>query len=140
MLGIAEITFIGPVNMSLAEQNHNNASIILRIEYGSTSFLFTGDAEAQEESSVISAGAELQSTLLKVGHHGSYTSSSDEFLLEVDPDFAVISVGKENEYGHPHDVALSRIAQYCSIVYHTDMDGEIICYSNGDELTFETVH
>lgn len=134
MLGVAEVTFIGPVDMSLAEMNHNNASIILRIEYGSTSFLFTGDAEAEEELSVVAAGAELHSTLLKVGHHGSYTSSTEVFMNAVNPDYAVISVGKDNEYGHPHDTALERIMKYCSLVYRTDQDGEIICISDGQNL------
>ncbi len=79
MLGVAKITFIGPVDMSRAEINHNNASIILRIENGSTSFLFTGDAEIEEKISVIGTRSELRSKLLKVGHHGSYTSSSEAF-------------------------------------------------------------
>lgn len=137
MLGVAKITFIGPVDMSLAEINHNNASIILRIEYGSTSFLFTGDAEIEEEISVIGTRSELHSTLLKVGHHGSYTSSSEAFVAAVDPEYAIISVGKDNEYGHPHDVALERLQIYCSAIYRTDLLGEIVCYSDGTTLTFE---
>lgn len=137
MLGVAKITFIGPVDMSLAEINHNNASIILRIEFGSTSFLFTGDAEIEEELSVIGTNAELQSTLLKVGHHGSYTSSSEMFIAAVKPDYAIVSVGKDNEYGHPHEVALDRLSSYCPTVYRTDLLGEIVCYSDGVELTFD---
>lgn len=135
-LGIAKITFIGPVDMSLAEINHNNASIILRIEYGATSFLFTGDAEIEEELSVIGTGTELGSTLLKVGHHGSYTSSSEAFIAAVDPDYAIISVGEDNEYGHPHEIALERLKQYCMEIYRTDVRGEIVCYSDGTDLTF----
>lgn len=137
MLGVAKITFIGPVDMSLAEINHNNASIILRIEYGSTSFLFTGDAEIEEEISVIGTRSELRSTLLKVGHHGSYTSSSEAFVAAVDPDYAVISVGKDNEYGHPHNVVLERLQNYCPVIYQTNLLGEIVCYSDGATLTFE---
>ena len=137
MLGVAKITFIGPIDMSLAEANHNNASIIMRIEYGSTSFLFTGDAEYEEEISVIGAKSELRSTLLKVGHHGSYTSSSTEFLEAVNPQYAVISVGRDNEYGHPHDVVLSRLSRLHTTIYRTDLCGNIICYSNGAELTFD---
>lgn len=137
MLGVAKITFIGPVDMSLAEINHNNASIILRIEYGCTSFLFTGDAEIEEETSVIVTRSELHSTLLKVGHHGSYTSSSEPFVAAVNPNYAIISVGKDNEYGHPHDIALERLQNYCSDIYRTDLLGEIVCYSDGITLTFE---
>jgi len=138
MLGVARVTFIGPVDMSLAETNHNNASIILRIEYGMTSFLFTGDAEIEEEISVIGTNSELRSTLLKVGHHGSYTSSSEAFVAAVAPDYAVISVGNGNEYGHPHESALERLSKYTSEIYRTDLLGEIICYSDGYNLTFTT--
>ena len=135
-LGSAAATFLGPVDMTLAEENENNGSLILRIEYGTTSFLFTGDAEKEEELSVLSAGAELRSTLLKVGHHGSYTSSSKEFLEAVRPEYAVISVGKENDYNHPHDSVLKRLGQVCGTIYRTDLDGEIICRSDGKNLIF----
>ena len=102
-LGNAKVTILAPIDMTLAAINENNSSIILRIEYGSTSFLFTGDAEIDEERSVVESQQVLQSTLLKVGHHGSYTSTSEEFLKAVNPEFAVISVGANNDYGHPHD-------------------------------------
>ena len=137
MLGVAKITFLGPVDISLAEINHNNASIIFRIEYGSTSFLFTGDAEIEEEISIIGTTSELRSTLLKVAHHGSYTSSSEAFLAAVDPNYAIITVGKDNEYGHPHDEVLERLQNSCSAIYRTDLLGEIVCYSDGATLSFE---
>ena len=136
MLGSATVTFIGPVDLLLAELNMNNSSIILRIEYGNTSFLFTGDAEIEEELSVVSSGLKLQSTLLKVGHHGSYTSSTEAFLSAVDPKYAVISVGKDNEYGHPHDVIFERLSSVCDVIYRTDIDGEITCISDGMTLSF----
>lgn len=120
-LGSARVTFLGPVDRTLAEEDENNGSIILRIEYGATSFLFTGDAEKEEELSVLSAGAELRSTLLKVGHHGSYTSSTREFLEAVRPEYAVISVGKENDYDHPHNSVLRRLGQVCDTIYRTDL-------------------
>ncbi len=138
MLGSARVTFIGPVDKELAELNANNSSIILRIEYGATSFLFTGDAEIAEELSVIDSGQTLKSTLLKVGHHGSYTSSTTDFLNAVLPEYAVISAGKDNEHGHPHDVVLERLSEYCKKVYRTDLDGEIVCRSDGKKLSFET--
>lgn len=136
-LGSATVKFIGPLDMTLAELNMNNSSIMLRIEYGNTSFLFTGDAETDEELSLVASGIELQSTLLKVGHHGSYTSSSEAFLSAVAPEYAVISVGKGNEYGHPHDVVLDRLSNYCSVIYRTDLLGEIVCRSDGSSLTFD---
>jgi len=136
-LGSATVTFLGPVDMSLAEIDENNTSIILRVEYGSTSFLFTGDAEKEEEQSVVDAGCDLHSTLLKVGHHGSYSSSCKAFLKAVRPRYAVISVGKENDYGHPHDVIIGRLSGYCSEIYRTDILGDIICRSDGTDLSFE---
>lgn len=136
-LGSATVTFIGSVDMTIAEQNENNASLMVRIEYGATSFLFTGDAEKEEELSVVRSGAEIKSTLLKVGHHGSYTSSSEEFLAAVNPEYAVISVGKDNGYGHPHEQVVSRLERFCNTILRTDIVGEIICYSDGYDLTFE---
>ena len=135
-LGTATVSFLGPIDMELAETNENNSSLIVKIEYGDTSFLFTGDAEAEEELSLVDAHVDLKSTLLKVAHHGSYTSSTAEFMSAVNPDYAIISVGKDNEYGHPHDVALERIAQYCPVIYRTDINGEIICSSDGAALSF----
>ena len=72
-----------------------------------------------------------------MGHHGSYTSSSEQFLSAVNPEYAVISVGKDNEYGHLHEVALDRLVKYCKQIYRTDTNGEIVCYSDGFELSFE---
>jgi competence protein ComEC len=98
--------------------------------------LFTGDAEIDEELSVVESQQVLQSTLLKVGHHGSYTSTSEDFLKAVNPEYAIISVGSNNEYGHPHDIVLNRLSKYCQEIYRTDIVGEIICSSDGEKLTF----
>ncbi len=136
-LGTALVTFLGPVDMSLADENENNSSIILRIDYGATSFLFTGDAEREEELSVIESGQDFRCTLLRAAHHGSYTSSTEEFLAAVDPEYVVISVAADNEYGHPHGSALDRIAAVCGTIYRTDLNGEIICHSDGTRLAFE---
>ena len=135
-LGSAKITIIGPVDMSLASENENNSSIVLRIVYGDTSFLFTGDAEEAEELSIVNSKAVLRSTLLKVGHHGSSTSSSKEFLRAIKPDVSIISVGKDNGYGHPHEVILERLQKFCTKIYRTDIQGEIICRSDGSSLSF----
>lgn len=138
-LGGAEVTFLGPVDMSLAEENENNSSLIVRIEYGKTSFLFTGDAEIAEEQSVAGSwGVKLQSTVLKAGHHGSYTSSIREFLDLVQPKYCVISVGADNEHDHPHDTTLDRLSEYARKIYRTDHDGSIECSSDGQKVTFET--
>ena len=134
-LGSAVITFIGPIDMSLAETDENNSSIVLRIEYGSTSFLFTGDAETEEESSLVKSDFMLKSTVLKVGHHGSNSSSSQRFIDEVDPQFAVISVGVNN-YDHPNDDVIKRLEKYCDRIYRTDLNGNIVCTSDGEALAF----
>ena len=133
MLGTAEVTILG-VNVI---ENTNDASIILRITYGDTSFLFTGDAERAAENAVIDSGATIESTVLKVGHHGSDTSTSYLFLREVMPKFAVISVGEDNEYGHPTDEVLSRLRDAGVTVYRTDIQGTIVCSSNGTDVKFE---
>ena len=137
-LGSAVVSFLGPVDMHLAETNENNSSIVLRIKFGETSFLFTGDAETEEELSLVEAGCDLQSTVLKVAHHGSNTSSSEPFLKAVLPDIAVISVGSNNDYGHPHETALERISKYCNRIYRTDQNGEIVCISDGTKVTVKT--
>lgn len=133
-LGHAEIKILGP--LSIDEDEPNNTSIVLRIEYGATSFLFTGDAEREEEQEILDAGYSLQSTVLKVGHHGSASSTIYPFLREVMPLYAVISVGKENLYGHPTDEVLSRLHDADVKVFRTDMLGTVIGKSDGKIVDF----
>lgn len=131
-LGGASCTVLA-VNTS---SDPNNTSIVLRIVYGSTSFLFTGDAEREVEQAMINRGVPLKSTVLKVGHHGSYTSTSYQFLWNVMPDYAVISCGKGNSYGHPHDEVLSRLRDADVYLFRTDLQGDITCTSNGSSVSF----
>ena len=131
-LGSAAVTFLGPIS---ASDNLNDTSLVLRIVYGETSFLFAADAERDEEIEILESGRTVRSTLLKVGHHGSETSTSLPFATAVDARYAVISVGP-NDYGHPSETVLDRLAK-CEI-YRTDLDGTIICTSNGKELEFKT--
>ncbi len=131
-LGSASCTVLA-VNTS---SDTNNSSIVLRIVYGSTSFLFTGDAEREVEEAMINRGVPLKSTVLKVGHHGSYTSTSYQFLWNVMPDYAVISCGKGNSYGHPHDEVLSRLRDADVYLFRTDLQGDITCTSNGSSVSF----
>lgn len=137
-LGSATVQIIGPVDMSLAEDNENNTSIVLRIKYGETSFLITGDAEEAEELSIVKSRYDLMSTVLRVGHHGSYTSTSEDFIKAVKPEYCVISVGEGNSYGHPHDVVMDRINKYKAQVFRTDNDGDITCTSDGKVVSFKT--
>ncbi len=114
----------------------NNTSIVLKITYGNTTFLFTGDAEREVEQYLIDNNADLSSTVLKVGHHGSETSTSYVFLREIMPEYAVVSVGKGNSYGHPTDEVLSRLRDADVKVFRTDLQGDIICNSDGERVTF----
>ena len=132
-LGSATVQVLGPVRKS---DDPNNMSLVLRIVYGNTSFLFTGDAEREEEQDILAAGYELESTVLKVGHHGSENSTTYPFLREIMPEYAVISVGKDNSYGHPTPEALSRLHDADATVLRTDINGLICCSSDGDDVYF----
>ena len=132
-LGEAEVQFLSPDRQYA---DINDMSIVVRLTFGQTSFLFTGDAEWDAEHDLIGSGYELSSTLLKVGHHGSDSSSSYAFLREVMPEYAVISVGTGNSYGHPAESALSRLRDAGAAVYRTDQNGHIVVVSDGKELRF----
>lgn len=133
-LGSADVKILGPIH---ASDDPNNTSIVLRIQYGETSFLFTGDAEREEEQDILNSGSELSSTVLKVAHHGSETSTTYPFLREVMPEYAVISVGKNNSYGHPSDDTLSRLRDAGTKICRTDLEGDIVCTSDGKSVTFQ---
>jgi len=134
-LGSATVQFLSP---AYQYADTNDTSIVVRIVYGNTSFLFTGDAEWEPEHDMVESGYDLSATLLKVGHHGSDTSTSYVFLREIMPQYAVISVGEGNSYGHPTDDTLSRLRDAGATVYRTDLQGDIICYSDGNSLMFVT--
>jgi len=106
-------------------KDENNTSIVLRAIAGSSSLLLTGDMEEEEEREVLASGADIRSTYLKVAHHGSKTSTSTGFLLAVDPELAVISVGAKNSYGHPHPIVLERLRHFGVPVRTTAQEGTI---------------
>lgn len=119
----------------------NDHSVVLRLMYGERSILFTGDAEAYSEEDMVATytAADLKSDVLKVGHHGSVTSSSPAFLALVDPDYAVISCGVGNSYGHPHDETVERLQNAGIQLYRTDTQGTIILKTDGKTLSFTTL-
>lgn len=133
-LGDAVITVLGPVRTDY--EDVNNLSLVLMVEYGSTRFLFTGDMERDAEIDLLDSGADVKADVLKVGHHGSYSSTSYVFLRSVAPTYAVISVGAANEYGHPHDDPLSRLQDADVTIYRTDKMYTIVASSDGEEITF----
>lgn len=116
-------------------KDSNPTSIVLKLAFGETSFLFTGDITKSIEKELVLGPAEhkaqLDSDVLKVGHHGSKTSSSDDFIKQVSPEIAVIPAGKNNSYGHPHQQTLDTLAKYGIKIFRTDIDGDIKIISNG---------
>ena len=127
-LGDARFEFIGPL------EDHNNVnddSLVMRLTYGDTSFLLTGDMTAKAEKELIEDGENVKCDVLKVGHHGSSGSSCYQFLYEAEPKIAVISCGRDNDSGHPHEETLGRLKDAGVTVYRTDELGSIVIFSDG---------
>ena len=114
--------------------NLNNYSIVLKITYGDVSFLYTGDAE---EESLDEITGDLKADVLKVGHHGSNTSTTKSFLEQVKPEYAIISVGAKNIYGHPNSSTLELLEEYTNNIYRTDINGTVIIRSDGVNIEVE---
>lgn len=115
-------------------KNPNNSSIVFRLVFGNNSFLFTGDLYKSIEKEIVNRGLEIEVDVLKVGHHGSKTSSAEEFLEKANPEVAVISSGKDNTYGHPHQEVLETLNKYGITVLRTDTEGDIKIISNGKNI------
>lgn len=133
-LGNAECLIVGPVQES---EDSNNNSLVIKVTYGDTSFLFAGDAEEEEEQDILQSGYDITCDVLKVGHHGSASSTSLELLEAIKPTYAVISCGKENSYHHPTDQTLERLAACGIQLYRTDMQGHVVCSSDGYNISFD---
>ena len=132
-LGNAEVQVLGP--REIVNEDNNN-SIVLKVIHGDKSFLLTGDAEEEEEQSILRSGADIRSTVLKVAHHGSAHASSQQWLSKVSPQIAVISCGSDNEYGHPTEQVLNRLKDMNIPVLRTDMHGDIIFQEVDGELRY----
>lgn len=114
----------------------NNTSIILRLDFGENSFLFTGDATDKTEKKILNQDIEVD--VLKVGHHGSKYSTTDDFLEKVNPKYAMISVAKYNSYKQPHNEILEKLEKFGTKIYRTDKLGTIMVYSDGSEIRITT--
>lgn len=114
--------------------DYNNMSIVFKLTYGKTSFLFTGDAEKESEELMLQNGFDLSADVLKMGHHGSSTSSSEEFFNTVHPRIAVISCGEGNSYGHPHRETIALLDTTKTKYYRTDESGTVVIYSDGKDI------
>ncbi len=116
----------------------NNASIVLRLDYKQVSFLFTGDVEYEAEIEILATDKELQSQILKVGHHGSRTSTNEEFLKEIIPEIAVIQAGEDNRYGHPHTEVLDLLDEYGVEIFSNNVHGDVVIKTDGITYQVET--
>jgi len=116
----------------------NTNSVVLRISYGTFAFLMAGDMGGESENALVRSGYPLNARILKVGHHGSYSSTSSSFLSRVQPETAIIMVGKDNPYSHPHKQTLDLLKDYGVTVYRTDLDGTIVIRSDGMSYSVKT--
>lgn len=134
---LSHLDILTPFNgfLGASPKNVHDAMIISKLRYGSTTALLMGDAEKSLEYQLIFSGVDLKSDILKVGHHGSKTSTMEEFLKAVSPQIAVISVGRKNRYGHPYQEVLDRLRSFGTTVFRTDQDGDIKFVSRGYNLT-----
>jgi competence protein ComEC len=129
---------LGPTDALVESDDTNNASIVIRMTYSAVAFLFIGDAEETEESVILNSGADVHAQILKVGHHGSRNSTSPDWLQAVSPQVGIISVGKNNRYGHPHPEVLQWLSQFGVKVYRTDQQGTISIVTDGTTYEVST--
>ncbi len=118
--------------------NLNNYSVVTKLVYGETSFLFTGDIEKEAENAILSSGADISCTVYNAGHHGSSTSNTSAFLDAASPEYAAVSCGKNNDYGHPHKEVVAAFRERGITCLRTDYDGNIIFGSDGKEIFIRT--
>ena len=130
--GDVKIEFLAPISKEYDDLN--NYSAVVKLTYNKKSFLFMGDAEEMVETELLQK-RNLKANVLKVGHHGSNSSTSQDFLDAVDPEIAIISCGRDNDYGHPHKEVLDRLKNAGVEIYRTDINGDIPIISNGLEVS-----
>ena len=127
------INVVAPVTID--EDNLNNSSAVIKLTYKDNTFLFTGDAEKKELETI---NSDISADVLKVGHHGSTTSTTEEFLDEVKPSYAVISAGEDNSYGHPHRETLDLLEEFNCKIYRTDIDKTVVFSSDGKTISVKS--
>lgn len=130
-----EIEILSPFD-GAEHEDANNMSIVMRADYGNTSFMFVGDAEETVERDLLDRGLIRECNVLKVGHHGSHTSSSEAFIEALSPEIAVISCGK-NSYGHPHAEIVSRLGNHGAEIFRTDRNGTVVISSDGVSVSLK---
>lgn len=133
-LGSNQFTILSPKEISNSDSNNN--SVAIKVSCGETSFIFTGDAEHSSEADMINSGIDLSCNVLCLGHHGSASSTSWDFLQKTVPEFAVISCGADNQYGHPDKDTLDKLSSMEIELFRTDKQGTITVESDGKNLTW----
>ena len=131
--GEASFTVLAPLSDSY--NNYNNYSVVVKAECDDISFLLTGDAEKESEDQMLASGEDLSADVLKCGHHGSSSSTSDAFLSAVHPAFAIISCGENNDYGHPHRETVAKLTNRGIAYYRTDTLGTIVAATDGKGIS-----
>lgn len=129
-----KLEVLGPDDALVNQDNTNDGSIVIKLTYGQTSFLLTGDAEFAENLSILRRGADVSSTVLKLGHHGSSTSTDENWLRAVQPQLGIISAGKDNPFGHPHAEVIRALNNLGIPYIRTDEHGTITATSDGSQL------
>lgn len=132
----ANLTVFNPVQ-PLEFTSANDNSIVVKLQVGNTDFLFMGDAEADAEQSMLDYGLDLQSDVLKVGHHGSRYSTTQPFLDRVTPSYAIVSAGEDNRYGHPHEETIQKLLAKGVTIYGTFRSGIIVAQTDGTSVIFQ---
>ncbi|MCH1983218.1 MBL fold metallo-hydrolase [Ruminococcus sp. OA3] len=135
-IGNGKFTVLAPDKEADYGDELNSWSVGIRLEHGDNHFIFTGDGEGQTEKDILDSGIEVRSDVLKAGHHGSETSNSEKFIDAVNPEYAVISCGTGNQYGHPDASVLKYFAEQGIKVFRTDEQGTIIAKSDGSKITW----
>lgn len=134
-IGSARIEVLHPDELT---GDLNGGSISLRLQYGEIAFLFSGDAESEQEQSMVDSGLNLKAHIFHAGHHGSSTSNTEVFLKAIAPEVAVISAGIDNSYGHPHAEVVERLEQLGIEIYRTDIDGTIVLTTDGKSYQIQS--
>ncbi len=139
LLGGMKMTVLGPLGDDYPSGDRNNYSVCVRLDFGETSFLLTGDAEERAEKEMLAryTNGELDCDFFKAGHHGANTSNTAAFLAAITPKYVAVSCGEGNKYLHPHTEALERFGEIGATVWRTDLDGDLVFVSDGKTITKE---
>lgn len=134
-LGEAAVYILGPAGEF---EDKNNMSVVCKVVFGQKKFLFMGDAEKEAENALLQSGCDLTADVLKIGHHGSSSSTTHSLLKAVHPSYALITCGKDNSYGHPHKETIENLQKAGISIYRSDINGTIVLTTDGESIEFTT--